>query len=250
MLALGDLSAARLLFGRAAASGSGAAMLAMARTYDPDFRTGPGPQTSVNKAMADEWYRRAEGAGLGNPASSEPIASPELALSASAASPRTPMPPRSELLTAAPPPVAGNTPTSSVPHPQAAVGSEQGPSRAPDSTETVGGAGTDTRVIVHSAGAADRTLLANTLAGKIGLARGQLAVDEVGQAGSSATIRLFRAGDHQLARRLGDEFTAMGIAWRIENLANRTSDGFERPVEVWLPSRMSIRALSSPRTTN
>lgn len=66
MLAIGDLSAARLLYERAAAAGNARAATAAGKTYDPEFlaRTGArGIQPAPDKAA--EWYRR--GAALGDP---------------------------------------------------------------------------------------------------------------------------------------------------------------------------------------
>lgn len=63
MFALGDYSAARLLFGRAAAAGNPAAMLAMGRTYDPAFLDGTGGPGATDPAAAAQWYRSALTAG-------------------------------------------------------------------------------------------------------------------------------------------------------------------------------------------
>jgi hypothetical protein len=63
LLAVGDLSGARLMFGRAAASGSAAAAIAMGKTYDPAFLNRIGAVIAPNPAAAAEWYRR--GAALG-----------------------------------------------------------------------------------------------------------------------------------------------------------------------------------------
>jgi TPR repeat protein len=59
-LALGDISAARLFYERAAESGSARAMTALGTTYDPDFlarikAVGIRP----DPALAAEWYRKA-----------------------------------------------------------------------------------------------------------------------------------------------------------------------------------------------
>jgi len=57
---IGDVSAARLLYQRAAAAGSGAATLAMGKTYDPRFLAQIGAQGVVAyPATAADWYRRA-----------------------------------------------------------------------------------------------------------------------------------------------------------------------------------------------
>lgn len=60
MIRIGDISAARLFYARAAAGGSGAAALAMARTYDPLVLTMIGARgIPGNVAMAVTWYRQA-----------------------------------------------------------------------------------------------------------------------------------------------------------------------------------------------
>jgi TPR repeat protein len=63
---LGDISAARLLYGRAAAAGDGQAAIAMGRTYDPAFLAGAravGIESAP--AVAEAWYRRALALGAG-----------------------------------------------------------------------------------------------------------------------------------------------------------------------------------------
>jgi TPR repeat protein len=66
VLVLGDVSAARLLFGRAAQAGSGKAALAMGRTYDPSFlRTINIRGLRPDAAEAATWYRRAIALGEG-----------------------------------------------------------------------------------------------------------------------------------------------------------------------------------------
>ncbi|MEO3470288.1 hypothetical protein AAFN86_00370 [Roseomonas sp. CAU 1739] len=65
MLSVGDISAARLLFERAAHGGSGAAAAALGRTYDPRFLAALGARgIRPDAAAAAEWYRR--GAALGD----------------------------------------------------------------------------------------------------------------------------------------------------------------------------------------
>ena len=64
MLALGDISAARLLYERAAALGSAKAATALGKTYDPAFLasiqvSGLAP----NPAAAASWYRKAADLG-------------------------------------------------------------------------------------------------------------------------------------------------------------------------------------------
>jgi TPR repeat protein len=60
MLAVGDVSAARLLFERAAEGGSAAAALAAGRTYDPQTLAAIGAfGIPADPAAAARWYRRA-----------------------------------------------------------------------------------------------------------------------------------------------------------------------------------------------
>ncbi|UFN48999.1 hypothetical protein LPC08_23875 [Roseomonas sp. OT10] len=60
MLNLGDISAARLLFSRAAQAGLRAAMTGMGKTYDPLFLGSIGARTDLaDRAEAAAWYRRA-----------------------------------------------------------------------------------------------------------------------------------------------------------------------------------------------
>lgn len=66
MLSVGDISAARLLFERAANGGSAAAATALGRTYDPRFLASLGARgIRPDPAVAAEWYRR--GSALGDP---------------------------------------------------------------------------------------------------------------------------------------------------------------------------------------
>lgn len=66
MLALGDVSAARLLYERAAAGGSGAAALAAGRTYDPRMLESIGARSlRPDPEAAARWYRRALELGEG-----------------------------------------------------------------------------------------------------------------------------------------------------------------------------------------
>jgi len=68
MLAIGDISAARLLYGRAAQAGSGEAAAALGRTYDSEALARLGTRgIQPDPKMAAVWYRRA--VALGNPAS-------------------------------------------------------------------------------------------------------------------------------------------------------------------------------------
>ncbi|MBL6458706.1 hypothetical protein JMJ55_25560 [Belnapia sp. T6] len=60
MMRLGDISAARLLYQRAATAGSGPAALALGRTYDPAFLAANRAQGILgDRAQAANWYRRA-----------------------------------------------------------------------------------------------------------------------------------------------------------------------------------------------
>ncbi len=64
LLQRGDVSAARLLYERAAAAGSGRAATAMGKTFDPTFLAGIGVSgTGADPALATRWYRRAAGLG-------------------------------------------------------------------------------------------------------------------------------------------------------------------------------------------
>src|SRR5271165_4840054 len=65
MLALGDISAARLLYQRAAALGSARAATAVGKTYDPVFLASiHATGISADRGVAAEWYRK--GAALGD----------------------------------------------------------------------------------------------------------------------------------------------------------------------------------------
>jgi TPR repeat protein len=60
MFALHDVSAARLLYERAAAGGSGTAATAAGKTYDPAFLTGFGSRDArADPAAAAAWYHKA-----------------------------------------------------------------------------------------------------------------------------------------------------------------------------------------------
>jgi TPR repeat protein len=60
MLSVGDISAARLLFERAAHDGSGAAATALGRTYDPQVLASLGVHgIRPDAATAADWYRSA-----------------------------------------------------------------------------------------------------------------------------------------------------------------------------------------------
>jgi len=61
MLTLGDISAARLFYGRAAAAGSAAAARAMGRSFDPDVLNRLGVRgIRPDPEQARQWYQRAE----------------------------------------------------------------------------------------------------------------------------------------------------------------------------------------------
>ena len=65
MLALGDISAARLLYERAAALGSAKAATTVGKTYDPAFLASIQVSgLTPNPAAAASWYRK--GADLGD----------------------------------------------------------------------------------------------------------------------------------------------------------------------------------------
>jgi TPR repeat protein len=73
MLRLGDISAARRLYERAATAGNGQAALALGRTHDPAFlATIPARGIQGDRAMAVTWYRRA--LALGADEAREPLA--------------------------------------------------------------------------------------------------------------------------------------------------------------------------------
>jgi TPR repeat protein len=64
MLGLGDISAARRLYERAAALGSARAATAVGKTYDAAFLATIGAQGIVpDQAAASEWYRKAAALG-------------------------------------------------------------------------------------------------------------------------------------------------------------------------------------------
>lgn len=64
MLSVGDISAARRLFERAAHDGSGLAATALGRTYDPHVLAALGVHgIRPDAAAAAEWYRRGAASG-------------------------------------------------------------------------------------------------------------------------------------------------------------------------------------------
>ncbi|MBV9785810.1 MAG: AAA family ATPase [Acidisphaera sp.] len=68
-VAEGDLSAARLLYARAAAAGSGPAATAIGKTYDPAFLASIGAKgIQPDQAAAVSWYRKAAALGDGEAA--------------------------------------------------------------------------------------------------------------------------------------------------------------------------------------
>lgn len=70
LLALGDVSSARLLYQRAAAGGDGRAATGMGKTYDPLFLSAIGARgIQADSGAAATWYRRA--IGLGDEAAAE-----------------------------------------------------------------------------------------------------------------------------------------------------------------------------------
>ena len=68
MLAVGDVSAARLLFGRAAEAGNVEAMLSMGRTFDPVVLAASNSLLTPDPAEAARWYGRAAAASGTQPA--------------------------------------------------------------------------------------------------------------------------------------------------------------------------------------
>jgi len=74
MLALGDLSAARLLYQRAATLGSAQAATALGRTYDPAYlATMKATGIQPDRAAAAAWYRK--GVALGDPEAADRLIS-------------------------------------------------------------------------------------------------------------------------------------------------------------------------------
>ncbi len=64
MMRLGDIGAARLLYGRAANAGNGPAALAIGKTYDPRALADIGARgIAPDPTAAAEWYRRAAALG-------------------------------------------------------------------------------------------------------------------------------------------------------------------------------------------
>jgi TPR repeat protein len=64
LLALGDVSSARLLYQRAAAGGDGRAATGMGKTYDPLFLSAIGARgIQADSGTAATWYRKAIGLG-------------------------------------------------------------------------------------------------------------------------------------------------------------------------------------------
>jgi len=66
MLEAGDISAARLLFKRAAEAGSAAAATALGRTYDSNFLNSIGAKSiAADNSLARHWYE--QGIARGDP---------------------------------------------------------------------------------------------------------------------------------------------------------------------------------------
>ncbi len=63
MIDLNDYSAARLLFSRAAESGSVKAMIALGRSYDPTIPGSLASKAGTDPAEAAQWYGRAAALG-------------------------------------------------------------------------------------------------------------------------------------------------------------------------------------------
>ncbi len=73
MLALGDISAARLLYERAASIGSARAATALGKTYDPAFLTSIQVSgLAPNRSAAVLWYRK--GAEMGDAEAADRLA--------------------------------------------------------------------------------------------------------------------------------------------------------------------------------
>lgn len=93
-------------------------------------------------------------------------------------------------------------------------------------------------MVLHPAARSDnRTAAASRLAAQVGLAPDQVDVGAPGEVRSEATVRFYSAGDHAMARRLGQELKRMGYAWRIENFSDRAWAWKDQAIEVWLPER-------------
>ncbi len=93
-------------------------------------------------------------------------------------------------------------------------------------------------IVLHPAARSDNGMAAaSRLAAQVGLAPDQVDVGAAGEVRSEATIRFYSAGDHAMARRLGQELKRMGYAWRIENFADRAWAWKDQAIEVWLPER-------------
>ena len=73
MLALGDISAARLLYQRAAGLGSARAATAVGKTYDPVFLASiQAHGIAADRTAAATWYRKS--AALGDPEGTDRLA--------------------------------------------------------------------------------------------------------------------------------------------------------------------------------
>jgi hypothetical protein len=138
LLRIGDISAARLAYERAAAAGSARAMTALGMMYDPRFLGRINARgIRPDPAMAAEWYRKAATLGPARPAVpaplpvAEPEAKPAPELAAKPAEKPAPPANRPQVARAVPLPKTG-APNAKVPEnrprPTAAVPTAQPPS--------------------------------------------------------------------------------------------------------------------------
>jgi TPR repeat protein len=80
MVARRDISAARLLYERAATAGDGRAAAALARTYDPAFLAEVGAHgIAADASLALAWYRKAASLGDDARARMETLTRPDQA---------------------------------------------------------------------------------------------------------------------------------------------------------------------------
>lgn len=92
-------------------------------------------------------------------------------------------------------------------------------------------------IVLHPARSEGSAAVASRLAARAGLDSDQIDVGPNAEAKSAAVIRFYSAGDHALARRLGQELARMGYTWKIENFAARSWAWKDQAIEVFLPDR-------------
>ena len=92
-------------------------------------------------------------------------------------------------------------------------------------------------ITLHPAGSEDTRELAQHLAAGLGLAPDQIGTGVAGGFRPGVVIRFYSAGDHMMARRIGNELTGMGYSWRIENLSSRPPVIPHQGLDVWLTGR-------------